>query len=222
MAFIEGALLKMTESEQIPGLLSVHLLLPESLERRLERWTKKMPGTSWPAWGGHITLVPNFAPRGTMAEVRAIVEATCADRKPFPVRLAEPLSVRDTTRPDYCAVFLAVADQVEYQGVEDEDDRPHQQLHELRETLLAALEPLREDIRPELLEQPFLPHVTLALGLGETEATHLVRAIREDPLIAEFVVETVWLVRQRSGEEKRYDRYPIPLGGIARAEMWRD
>jgi 2'-5' RNA ligase len=213
MTFFEGPLLKIAEMEQTAGLLSVHILLPESIARRLERWTEKMPGASWPAWGGHITLVPNFVPRGTIEEVRATLEANCVHWKPFTVCFAAPMSVKDTTRPDYCAVFLAV---------EDQGDEQHQPLHELRETLLTALEPLREDVRPELLEKPFLPHVTLALGLGEAEARKLVQAMRAEPLEAEFLVEAIWLVRQTPGEEKRYERHSIPLGGVARAELLRD
>ena len=273
MAFIEGSLLKMVENEQTPGLLSVHILLPESVARRLERRTQKLPGASWPAWGGHITLVPNFAPQGTLDEVRGIVMAVCAERKPFAVRLAAPISVRDTTRPDYCAVFLTIEDQDETEpegtaqrdgelsgegkstdgqsvdgqstagqdtdgqsmeaqdGAEQagkdqvaaaQDNAQYGPLYELREALLTSLEPLRKDIRPELLEQPFLPHVTLALGLGETEASRLVRAMNADPLAAEFDVDTIWLVRQTLREEKRYERYPVPLGGVARAELLRD
>src|SRR5690606_14593728 len=115
MTFVEGPLLKLAEMEQTDGLLGVHSRLREPTARRLARWTEKMPGASWPTWGGHIALVPNFAPRGTMDEVRAALEAGCAERQPFPVRFAGPISVQDTTRPDYCAVFLMVEDRVDEQ-----------------------------------------------------------------------------------------------------------
>jgi hypothetical protein len=137
----------------------------------------------------------------------------CTQEEPFRVRLAAPIAIQDTTRPDYYAVFLAVEEQA--------DDR-HQRLHALRATLLATLEPMREDLRPELLEQPFLPHVTLALGLGEIEANRLVRAMRDDPLEAEFSVGVIWLVALLRGDGARYDRYPILLGRVDPLELLRD
>jgi 2'-5' RNA ligase len=203
----------MAELEKITALLSVQILLPESIERRLERRTQKMPGASWPVWGGHITLAPNFAARGTLEEVRAIVAGVCAHEEPFRLCLDTPVAVQDTTRPDYAALFLTV------KGVGEGDDR---RLHELRHTLLTALEPLREDLRPQLVEMPFLPHVTLALGLGETEAAQLVRAIRAEPIEAEFMVEVIWLVVQTIAETTRYDRYPISLGKVSPVELLRD
>jgi 2'-5' RNA ligase len=193
-------------------LASVHILLPEAIDRRFERWTEKMPGTSWPAWGGHVTLIPNFVPRVSVEEVRAAIRAVCAHEEPFMLRLAEPVAIQDMTRPDYHAVFLLV----------EEDGGDTQRLHQLRMALLADLAPLREDLRPELLEQRFLPHVTLALGLGEAEAAKLVKAMHADPLVAEFTVEVIWLVVQTPSEGKRVERIPIALGRVAPVELLRD
>lgn len=188
-----------------PPVLSVHILLPEAVDRRLARWTEKMPGASWPSWGGHVTLVPNFAPLGSMDEVRKRLDAACLQVSPFVLRLGAPMVVQDATRPDYAAVFL----NVESKGVESATGEKSSRIHELRSKLLDALEPLREHLQPQLLEQPFLPHVTLALSIGETEAQKLVRAMRADPVVAEFGVQTIWLVAQ--GE--RFERFPIQLGG---------
>jgi 2'-5' RNA ligase len=203
----------MVELEKNSTLLSVQILLPESIERRLERRTQRMPGASWPAWGGHITLVPNFTARGSIEEVRARVAAACVELEPFRLRLDGPVAVQDTTRPDYSALFLTV------KGVDEEDDR---RLHALRDALLSALETMREDLRPRLIEMPFLPHVTLALGLGEAEAAHLVRAIRAEPIEAEFEVEVIWLIAQIHAGTTRYERYPITLGKVSPAELLRD
>jgi hypothetical protein len=95
------------------------------------------------------------------------------------------------------------------------------QLHVLRSKLLSALAPLRQDVRPQLVEQPFLPHVTLALGLSESEATKLVHAMRAEPIAAEFKVEAIWLMMQRVDHGTRVERYPIPLGRLAAAELSR-
>jgi 2'-5' RNA ligase len=171
-----------------------------------------MPGASWPAWGGHITLVPNFVPKGTVEEVRSILWSVCVEEEPFLVRLHDPVALQDMTRPDYFAVFLRA----------DDREGDEQRLHALREALLGALEAMREDVRPDLIEQPFLPHVTLALGVGESEAERLVRSMRAEPLAAEFMVEVVWLVTQSVGEETHFDRYPIQLGRVAPVELLRD
>ncbi len=196
------------EAQKSPVRLSVHILLPETIDRRLERWTKRMPGTSWPAWGGHVTLVPNFVPRGSVEDVIATIQSICANEMPFIVRFAAPIAIQDMTRPGYFAVFLAVE--------EKQVDEKVLQLQNLRSELLSTLEPFREDISPQLLEQSFLPHVTLALGLAESEARELVQQMRADPLNAEFEVEVIWLMTQSFGEGARIDRLPIPLGPIAR------
>lgn len=196
--------------EAKPPLLSVHILLPEALDRRLARWTEKMPGASWPSWGGHVTLVPQFVALGGLDEVRKRLEDACLHETPFVMRLGAPMVVQDATRPTYAAVFLGVdSTGVERGGPEGVDGEPSSRVHELRRKLLDALEPLREHLQPQLVEQPFLPHVTLALSIGELEAQKLVRAMRADPVVAEFGVQTIWLVVQ--GE--RFDRFAIPLAG---------
>jgi 2'-5' RNA ligase len=193
----------MDELTGTPPLLSVQILLPDGINRRLERWTEEMPGTSWPTWGGHITLVPNFVPRATVGEVRASVAAVCAQVPAFNVRFAAPVAVQDSTRPDYYIVFLTVEEALA--------DGEEEHLHKLRNALLAALDGQREDIRPKLVEQPFVPHVTLAIGLGELEARKLAQEMRAEPLVAEFKVEAIWLVMQTVGEGAKFERQPIPL-----------
>lgn len=203
----------MAEDERIQLLLSVHILLPEAIDRRLERWTKNMPGTSWPAWGGHVTLVPNFTTHASMDEVRAVLQVVCNEEETFIARFGAPLAVQDMTRPDYYAVFL---------GIEAAESEAESRLHALREKLLVALEPIREDVRPELLAQPFLPHVTLALGVGEVEANRIVKAMRSELPSAEFPVDVIWLVTQSVGDSARFERYPLALGRVAPAELMRD
>ncbi len=209
-------------------------MLPETVNRRLERWTNKLAGASWPAWGGHVTLVPSFVEKGNPGDVRAALVELCVHEEPFTVRFGPPLAVADATRPDYYAVFLTVdstdADELpnELNGADAADqqevapDAPLSHLHRFRQRLLDALAHLREDVRPQLLEQEFLPHVTLALGLGEAEANQLVREIRAEPLTATFYVEVIWLVTQTFGEGARFERDPIALGRVAPVEIMRD
>ncbi len=206
----------MAETAETPTLSSVQIMLPEAIQRRFERWTKKMPGASWPGWGGHVTLVPSFVPQGSIKEVRAAIAPVCAQEKPFPVRVATPVAVPDITRPGYQAVFLLLEEKSEEQG-----EKPGR-LQNLRDALLQALAPLREDLRPELLQQPFMPHVTLALGLGEAEAAAMVQTMRAEPLSAEFMVEIIWLLIKNPTDGGRFDRHAFPLGGVVAAELLRD
>ena len=192
-----------------PAQLSVNILLPEAVDRRLERWAHRMPGASWPSWGGHVTLVPNFVPRAGVDEVHAILAGVCKDEMPFSVRFGAPLAVQDATRPDFAALFL----KVEEVATNGEEGR----LAALRSNLLAALTPVREDVRPQLTEMPFMPHVTLALGLGESEASKLVQQMRVEPIVAEFRVEVIWLVTQTFGDGGRFVRQPIALGSAPSA-----
>lgn len=193
-----------------PPLLSVHILLPDAIDRRLRRRTQEMPGASWPSWGGHITLVPNFVPKGSLEEIQAALEKVCLDASPFLLHFSAPLAVPDKTRAEYFALFLKI------EGRKDEEDGQAENgdnaLYELRERLLRALAPLRHDLYPELVEQPFVPHVTLALGVSESEAQTLVRGLRAEPFEAAFWVEEITLVAQGVGDPARLERTSFPVG----------
>lgn len=243
----------MVENAANAPVLSVIIVLPEAIDRRLERWSENMEGASWPEWGGHITLVPGFVPRGSEEAVREAVERVCATMEPFSVRFGEAVAVQDKTRPDYYTVLLKVEevdplersnsigrdDQVEGSAQVENDRRVEGEngtgeieaeevversgaLQELRRKLLAVLEPLREDLFPQLVAKPFLPHVTLAMGLGEAEAQKVVRRMRAEPLVAKFEVDTIWLVKRTGGQETRVERLAVPLGRVAPVGVWRD
>ncbi len=184
--------------------ISVHILLPESIDRRFRRRVEKLPGASWPAWGGHITLVSSFVPTCPPEQVFNLVAQAVGGFKAFSVRLTEAVADEDVTRPHFHAVFIQLGDP------ESED---HQSLVRLQQVINAALAPVRADTKPELDAIAFTPHLTLALGLGDHEAAKLVNALRSDPMEAEFMVDAVWLVLMWPDEarEPRTDRIPIPL-----------
>lgn len=200
----------MAEIAANSSLCSVQILLSEAIDRRLARWAKDAPGASWPSAGGHITLIPAFARRGRVDEVRAVAESVCVQVEPFVVRLAEPVAVQDRTRQNYFALFLTVESSQEVEGIGVATEG--QPLFHLREKLLSGLESLREDLHPQLVEQAYLPHITLALGLAESEAQKLVRELRAQPFVAQFWVETVWLIIQGDSGGGRVERYSLPLG----------
>jgi 2'-5' RNA ligase len=220
---------RMAENSGKLPLFSVQIMLPEALDRRLARRTEDMQGASWPARAGHITLVPGFVPLGTIEEVRAAIESVCSGMEPFTLRFGAPVAVPDLTRPDYFAAMITVENggtpPPNRNGQSDEQDAATEEsglLQTLRKRLLAALEALREDMQPKLLEGPFLPHVTLALGLSESEALTIVRELRAEPIAAEFEVAALWLVMKNSGDKAQVERQPIPLGRVAAREVERE
>lgn len=208
--------------EKLP-LYSVQILLPEAINRRLARWSERVPGASWPSWGGHITLVPHFWPRVDEGALIVLLEEACHDESPLPLRFDEAVAVPDVTRSDYFAVFLTIGVQRPEPPVDSErrNESPDR-LTELRARLFDALAGVRNDARPQLLEQPFLPHVTLAIGLHESEATKLVRRLRSEPLSGEFTVEVIWLMKHEPDDANHVERHPIPLGTVTLAQLRQD
>ena len=101
-------------------------------------------------------------------------------------------------------------------------DEEHSPLHALRNKLLATLEPVREDLTSTTNRVAILAPCDVGVGIAESEARKLVQAIRADPIVAEFKVEVIWMIAQYVGEEARFERYPIPLGRVARVELLRD
>jgi len=185
-------------------ICSVAILLPAALQRRLERWAGETPGTSWPSSGGHVTLLPRFRTLLPLKAVSDYIAAVCRKHEPFTLRLNVPLAVADRTRQDYFAVFLAA-------GEDAESGRAAATA--LRDDLAAALGQYREDLLPEVSERPYLPHITLALGLSEREASRIVRICMTAGLAAEFAVETVTLTaRPAGGGEASTEQVAIALG----------
>lgn len=184
--------------------MGIQILLPESVDRRFRKRVEALPGASWPAWGGHITLVASFVPTCPPEQVFDLVAQAVAEFEAFRVRLTEAVANADVTRPQYHAVFILL---------DDPDSEDHQTLVHLQKAILASLTPVRGNTHPELEAMPFLPHLTLALGVGDVEARRLVKALRAEPLQAEFLVDAVWIVLMWPSEagEPATDRIPIRL-----------
>ena len=90
-----------------PMLTSLQILLPDRIDREFRRWAKHTPGSSWPSWGGHVTLLPRVAIiHLDEATLRQRIEAVCARHEPFPICIDEILHDADYTRPGYEGVFL--------------------------------------------------------------------------------------------------------------------
>jgi len=178
---------------------SLHILLPEQLNRRFARWAANTAGASWPSWGGHVTLLAPFTLVAPFRDFEASLLAVAARHAPVEVHLTHLTVVPDWTRQGYYAVFLAPPAEVG-SGL--------RRLTALQHDLDEQLAPLRDDRFPEIVHRAYLPHVTLALGLSETEAHKMVGAARSDGLVAEFRVEQIWLKQDGDPAEKA-DEAPV-------------
>lgn len=164
---------------------SVQVMLPDALDRQLASWTDAVPGASWPAWGGHIAIVARFSVDGTRDMLEQALSAVCQTIAPFDLRLNTPLLVEDVTRPGYFAVFLT-PDPEAHDGVAH--------LHMLYKQVRLTLDSLGTTDLFGLDGKPFLPHVTLALGLGEPDAAKILQTMRGDPVDVELLVDAIWLL----------------------------
>jgi|GEM_PF-1757662 len=170
--------------------VSVQILLPKSLNQRLARWAKDAPGASWPAWGGHITLVPPFHPLVSFTTLTETVTAVCARHHPMQLRFSVAASVPDWTREGYRAVILKPP---------TDDDAGVVQFMALQQDLRQMLGGMGLHVKPALLTRILTPHITLALSVSEMEADHMVSQIRSQNLTAEITVDRVWLLQFDGG-----------------------
>jgi hypothetical protein len=181
---------------------TVQILLPESVDRELQRKTDKTPGASWPAWGGHVTLLPMFTTSADEGVLQQAVACAVEGFGPIEVTLADVEVEQDLTRPDYHAVFLQM----------DEESGPLRTLRMLHERLDEATRFMRTDLRPALDGAKFVPHVTCALGLSETEAERVARTLRVDNLSVRFRLKEIVLLgfdASGSGEPSRAYSFPL-------------
>jgi 2'-5' RNA ligase len=163
----------------------VQIHLPESADRDLQRKTDKTPGASWPAWVGHVTLLPMFTTLSDEDTLQKALAGVAAEFAPVEILLSNFAVEQDLTRPDYHAVFLTL---------DDEQEPTLQRLRTLRERLNDATRADRKDLWPVLESSEYVPHVTLAMGLSESEANSVVRTLRAQGLSVCFRLKEIVLL----------------------------
>lgn len=177
------------------------LPLPADLDARLRRWTEDAPGATWDEAGGHITLLRLAGPPALEA-VKGALEAACAERNPFPIRLAQVVRAPYWEKPGLEIVMLTGAAPADTAGVQA-----------LRDELIQAL----ADHALRLYEAgEFRPHVTLTTGAPKEAAQELEMAARELDLT--FTAQEVMLWA-RTGPEPAQDWHVVerrPLGAPER------
>ncbi|HAI21967.1 MAG TPA: hypothetical protein DCM14_08760 [Clostridiales bacterium UBA8153] len=166
---------------------SVHVLLPPAMDRRLRQWCAMSPGCDWPRWGGHITLIPAFHLAVPLVRLIAATERSVQSRREFRVVLDEVRSERHITKPGLYLVYLA-----------GRHPTANVELASLRASLAAGLEGLKVDASPLVARHPFVPHISLTLGLPEPEALLLKARAEQDGLHVTFRAKKISLVEQGS------------------------
>jgi hypothetical protein len=185
----------------------VEILLPDDLEARMSRWSQVTPGATWPAWGGHITLLSRFSLLAGIEAIRGQMRAACSEFAPFALKLDRVITEKHWRRPEQAVLLVG-----------DETALVTDPIMRLRSALSEALAPWKRDLRPEISQQPFAPHLSLTIGLPQPEAEQLALAAAQQHLAIEFIVDVVWLLKldTSAGEDKEVvaAKEPFLLTGL--------
>ena len=170
------------------------ILLPLRLDRQLETWTRATPGATWPEWRGHITLLNSFTPKVSRKKLLASLLEVCQTNASFDINLDRVSRQRHLVRENLETVML----------VESQPDTSAG-LYELRSTLLANLRRIKEDgdITRKVAARPYLPHLSLTMGLPQEDARALAKSARDAELSAQFQVDRVHLVSFEASKTPR-------------------
>lgn len=184
--------------------------MPPDVDEQLRSWARRVPGATWPKWGGHITILNRFAVEGELEPVIHKIQEVAGSCDPFVIRFDRVVCDQHWLDPDLTAVFLTGA---------SNNEHGYRMLVELHDTVSRALAPLKRDIHPETSEEAYVPHLSLTSGLLEPEAARLAEAARRSGLKLEFRVENISLlefVTESSGKERMRRARSFALGGPAR------
>ncbi|MCK5557924.1 MAG: 2'-5' RNA ligase family protein [Candidatus Hydrogenedentes bacterium] len=197
-----------SSGRESPSEYSLEVLLPERVDKQFRRWVKRVPGATWPRWGGHITVLNRFVPTRGLEPIVEEIDRACGACHPFLIRLTEVVSDRHWRDPQLNAVLLV-------SGSRDEEG--YRSLVRLRDSLQAELAPLKRDVQPGISNRPYVPHLSLTRGLPEPEASRLVETARASRLEVKFTVENIWLlefVAVSPGKERMGRVQSFPLATV--------
>lgn len=153
--------------------------LPRAVEVRIEDAFLGLLGASKPIMGYHVTLVGPFVWAGEPDEhrLRRVAE-TCAAWPPLAVRIHGLSAFRATNRN---ALYIPVLES--------------ESLEALHRALKTILEPAMIQERPSL-QGDYVPHITLGLGLTDSELERVMAGWQERVLDERFLVDSVHLLEE--------------------------
>jgi len=172
----------LTEETSKPRYAIV-IRVPRDVEVRIEDTYLSVIGMTKPTMGYHLTLLGPFRLSDDLtAPHLPAVTRLCREQAPFEVHLAG-LGVYRTE--DNNAVYL---------GVTEPEKVASLHTHLLEVTRDVAL-PENETLRVWTIEK-YNPHVTLGLGMSDSELQEFLRLAQTRGLEASFTVNSIWLVAQ--------------------------
>lgn len=159
--------------------------MPPAIDERLHNWAKRVPGATWPKWGGHVTILNRFAVDGALEPVTHEIERVSGSFDPFVIRFDRVVCDAHWLDPDLTAVFLTNA---------SPDEKGYRTLVALHDSVSAALAPIIRHMHPEASRRAYVPHLSLTSGLPEPDCARLADAAQAFDLKLEFRVENISLL----------------------------
>ena len=177
---------------------AVIVRLPRAVEVHIEDAYLSMLGTTRPNMGYHITLLgPFYICDHCKAAALERVRAICQDTEPFSLRLQ---GLGTFAEQNNNVVYVRIADPT--------------RLATLHNTLLNETERLVTIQNARFREwtaERYMPHVTVGLGMTDSELSEFLRGSARFEIDATLAVSRLWLVEQYPNGPWRYVA-EFPLG----------
>jgi len=183
---LSGMERKNVASEPNRTRYAIVIRVPRDIEVRIEDTYLSVIGVTKPSMGYHLTLLGPFllSDEITAPHLPAVTRL-CREEVPFEVHLAGLGISRSETSH---AVYLDVVKPEKVMSL-------HNRLLDVTHDI--AL-PENETLRIWTIER-YNPHVTLGLGLSESELDEFLRLVQARDVQATFMVDSIWLVEQSPG-----------------------
>lgn len=176
---------------------AVIVRLPRALEVRIEDAYLSMLGTTRPIMGYHVTLLGPFYIRDHCESVAVQrVQAVCRRTEPFAIRLQ---GLGTFAEQNNNVVYVRIADPSHLAALHNT------LLHETED----VISPQNERYR-EWTAERYMPHVTVGLGMTDSELAEFLRGSFRFEIDAALDVTHLWLVEQHpNGPWQHVAEFPL-------------
>ncbi len=165
---------------------AIVIRVPRDIEVRIEDTYLSVIGVTKPSMGYHLTLLGPFLLADSVAGPHLpAVTRLCREEAPFDVHLA---GLGTSRSENSNAVYLGVADPDKVMSI-------HNRLLDVTRDITT---PENETLRIWTIER-YSPHVTLGLGMTDSELEEFLRLVQARDVQASFTVDRIWLVEQAPG-----------------------